>query len=198
MTGGPHLSSPTSRVSTGLAPESDSPPPRESELRTPRTRGPHAKRLHRAIYSRRRPLESLTRAPSRLHQRRRNPSRRRFRFPPPALPRRQGARPETRKEVRDPPALLVFVPGHPVALGTSPEFPCRATASIRRSATLPPLSPPLLASPARASRVDAVRASKRASEPEFVIAGELRHRSPPATAARAAAQRLQASLAVGS
>jgi hypothetical protein len=67
-----------------------------------------------------------------------------------------------------------------------------------RSVASPSLPPPLVASPTRVLRVDAFRASKRAPEPEFVIAGELRHRSPPATAARAAAQRLQASLAAGS
>jgi hypothetical protein len=76
--GGAHTSSlPPRRPEDGLVFESDRAAASESELCTPRTRGPHAKGLHRAIYSRRRPLDSLTRAPSRLHQRRRNP-----RFPP--------------------------------------------------------------------------------------------------------------------
>jgi hypothetical protein len=65
----------------------------------------------------------------------RNP-RRRFRFPPPAPPRHQGAHPGTRKEVRDPPASLVFVPVHCAVRFSSPEFlaapPRRLSAPPRR------------------------------------------------------------------
>jgi hypothetical protein len=54
---------------------------------------------------------------------------RRRRFSPPTPPRRQGARPEARKEVRDPPASLVFV------IGTSPDF--ATLAAPRRRAKHP-------------------------------------------------------------
>jgi hypothetical protein len=99
----------------------------------------------------------------------------------PSLPHCREAARELRLEVSKTPMLFVVDPVHPVALATLPEFPCRAAASSRRSAAWPPLSPPLLASPARAPHVDAIRASNRVPEPEFVIAGELRRCSPPAT-----------------
>jgi hypothetical protein len=64
-----------------------------------------------------------------------NPNpRRRFQFPPPAPPHCQGARPETRKEVRDPPASLVFIPVHRVVRFSSPEF---LAASLRRPSAPP-------------------------------------------------------------
>jgi hypothetical protein len=94
-----------------------------------------------------------------------NPSRRRFRFPPPAPPRRQGAHPGTRKEVRNPSASRVVVFVHRSNRGTSPEFVACAAATTRRSAASSPrpLSP--LASRAHALRVGAARASNRAPEP---------------------------------
>jgi hypothetical protein len=108
--GGAHLSSlPPRRPQAGLAFESDRAAAFESGLRTPRTRGPHAKGPHQAIYSAAAPWNPSPEPPSRLHQRRRNPSRRRFRFSPPAPPRHQGAHPGPRKEVSNPPASRVVV-----------------------------------------------------------------------------------------
>jgi hypothetical protein len=80
------------------------------------------------------------------------------------------------------PMLFVVDPVHPVALVTSLEFPYRAAASSRRSAALPPLSPPLPASPPRALCIGILRALTRAPEPEIEPAGEPRHRSPSAAA----------------
>jgi hypothetical protein len=55
LTGGAHLSSlPPRRPQAGLASESDRAAASESGLRTPRTRGPHAKGLHQGYLSRHR------------------------------------------------------------------------------------------------------------------------------------------------
>jgi hypothetical protein len=81
------------------------------------------------------------------------------------------------------------------ALAPSPEFPCRAAASTRRSAALPPLRLPLLASPACACRVDAFSAQNRGLELEIKFAGEVTAR---AAASPLAAGRTLASVATGS
>jgi hypothetical protein len=75
--------------------------------------------------------------------------------------------------VSRPPVPLDDVHVLPVALAASPELSCRVAASSRRSAALPPLSPPLLASPPCALHVDASRASNHALEPEIEFAGEI-------------------------
>jgi hypothetical protein len=67
MTCGPHLSSPTSRVPAGLAPES------KSELHTPPPRGPHAKAVRPGYLSCPPPLGSSTRALAAKPERRLNP-----------------------------------------------------------------------------------------------------------------------------
>jgi hypothetical protein len=60
---------------------------------------------------------------------------------------------------------LVGVPEHPVALEPSLELPRRAAASSRRAAASPPRLLALLASRARAPRLDAIRASSRGQKP---------------------------------
>jgi hypothetical protein len=85
-------------------------------------------------------------------------------LPPPSFRRREVAR-ELRLKVSKTPMLFVVDPMHPVALATSPELPCRAAASSRRSAALPPLSPPLLASPPHALHVGVFRVPNRAPKP---------------------------------
>jgi hypothetical protein len=60
-----------------------------------------------------------------------------FGFPPSTPPHRQGAHPETHKEVRNPPASLVVVFVHRSNRGTSPDFstlaePCRRAERPRR------------------------------------------------------------------
>jgi hypothetical protein len=60
---------------------------------------------------------------------------------------------------------LVVIPEHPVALEPSPELPCRAAASSRRSAASLPWPLALLAPRARAPRLDATRASNRGRTP---------------------------------
>jgi hypothetical protein len=116
----------------------------------------------------------------------RNPNPRRHRFPLSTLPRRQGARIETRKEVSRPSVPLVGVPVHPVALEPSPEFFGRAAAPCRRSAALQPLLLPRLNSLRRALRLGASCASNHALEPVIGFAGELTapRRSSPTAACR--------------
>jgi hypothetical protein len=62
-----------------------------------------------------------------------------------------------RKEVRDPPAPLVFIPVHPVALGTSPDF--ATLAEPRRRAKHPRRR--VSTATAALDRLAASRASRR-------------------------------------
>jgi hypothetical protein len=145
-------------------------------------------------------------APGRSHQsslapvrsRHRNPSRRRFRFPPPAPPRRQGAHPRTRKEVRNPLTSCVVVFVHRSNRGTSPEFEARAAASTRRSAASSPRPLSSIASPLRVLRVDATRILICGRKPKIRVSPA----SPPPVAAAGQRtplpRRLRAFRAVGS
>jgi hypothetical protein len=91
--------------------------------------------------------------------------RRRRCFPIPPPLRHRGIAQELRKEVRSSPVPLVVIPEHPVALEPSPELPCRAAASSRRSAASPPRPLALLAPRARPPRLDATRASNCGQTP---------------------------------
>jgi hypothetical protein len=96
--------------------------------------------------------------------------------------RRREAIPKLRKEVRSSPVPLDVKHVLRNALEPSPDLRRRSAAPSARSAASPPQRPPLLASLARAGRVDATRASNRAPEPWIGVAGESRRLSPPAAA----------------